>query len=149
MHAMSNSPINSSSHEIRVVQTCSERTMDGANPTRQSTRNRFPTQKAFEWSAWDNGTYGTVLSDSEDTPGVIEKATVVPQAKRTEIDAHSKEHVVATKVKALAAKAGERPATMTVNAQMRLLTDLVKSLLSTMEEQKEKHANQLETLRRH
>jgi hypothetical protein len=34
----------------------------------------------------------------------------------------------------------------TANAQIKVLTDLVKSLLRAMEEQKEEHANQLETL---
>ncbi|KAG4427632.1 hypothetical protein IFR05_016886, partial [Cadophora sp. M221] len=34
----------------------------------------------------------------------------------------------------------------TTNAQVKVLTDLAKSLLSVMEEQKEEHANQLETL---
>jgi len=34
----------------------------------------------------------------------------------------------------------------TANAQVKVLTDLVKSLMRVMEEQKEEHANQLETL---
>lgn len=37
-------------------------------------------------------------------------------------------------------------ANVSVNAQIKVLTDLVKSLLKTMEERKEEHANQLETL---
>jgi hypothetical protein len=62
--------------------------------------------------------------------------------------------------RALTAKAGERPATMaatsnqlayeksnaSANSQIKVLTDLVKSLLKAMEEQKEEHAHQLETL---
>ena len=43
-------------------------------------------------------------SDTEDTIEVIESAPAAPQSKRTEIDAHLKERIVATKVKALTAK---------------------------------------------
>jgi hypothetical protein len=49
-------------------------------------------------------------SDIEDTIEVIE--TVPAQSKRTVANAHLKERIVATKVKALAAKAGKRPTTM-------------------------------------
>jgi ABC-type Zn uptake system ZnuABC Zn-binding protein ZnuA len=101
-----------------------------------------------------------VSSDREDTIEVIEKAPAAPRSKRTEISSHPKERIVATKVKALTAKAGERPTTMaatpnhsahekampTANTQIKVLTDLVKSLLRTMEEQKEEHAYQLEAL---
>jgi hypothetical protein len=82
---------------------------------------------------------------------------------------HTKERVVATKVRALAAKAGERTASMaatlnhsthekaasTANTQIKILTDLVKSLLeategqtSAMEELKREHAKQIEVLTR-
>ncbi|EIC06671.1 hypothetical protein OR221_3247, partial [Microbacterium laevaniformans OR221] len=37
-------------------------------------------------------------------------------------------------------------ANASTNGQMKVLTDLVKSLVRAMEEQKEEHANQLETL---
>jgi hypothetical protein len=86
-------------------------------------------------------------SDIEDTIEVLE--TVPAQSKRTVANAHLKERIVATKVKALAAKAGERPTTMattlnhsahgkavsTANTQIKMLTDLVKSLLEAMEGQ--------------
>jgi hypothetical protein len=49
-------------------------------------------------------------SDVEDTIEVIEMVPAAPQSKRTEISSHLKERVVATKVRALTAKAGERPA---------------------------------------
>jgi hypothetical protein len=66
---------------------------------------------------------------------------------------------VATKVKALAAKAGERPVTtaavpnqgghekaISVTTQLKMLTQLVTSLLKAIEEQKQEHAGQMETL---
>lgn len=108
-------------------------------------------------------------SDVEDTIEVIETVPAAPQSKRTEINAHLKERIVATKVKALTAKSGERPATMaatlnrsalekavpTANTQIKVLTDLVKSLLeamegqtSAMEELRKEHANQIEVLTR-
>jgi hypothetical protein len=78
------------------------------------------------------------------------------------INSHPKEQIIATKVKALVAKAGERPATVAVtpnqpvhekantsaNTQIKVLTDLVKSLLRTVEEQKEEHVTQIKTLTR-
>jgi hypothetical protein len=108
-------------------------------------------------------------SDVEDMIEVIETVPAAPQSKRMEINAHLKERIVATKVKALTAKAGERPTTMaatlnhsahekvvpTANAQIKVLTDLVKSLLeamegqtSAMEELRKEHANQIEVLTR-
>lgn len=101
-------------------------------------------------------------SDVEDTIEVIETVPAAPQSKRTEINAHLKERIVATKVKALAAKTGERPATVAAtpnqlvhenantvaNTQIKVLTDLVKSLLRTVEEQKEEHVTHIKTLTR-
>lgn len=54
-------------------------------------------------------------SDMEDMIEVIEEAPAAPRLKRTEISLHSKERIVATKVKALIAKTGERPAAMALN----------------------------------
>jgi hypothetical protein len=130
--------------------------MEGAILTRQSSRERVQTPKALEWNKRRSR---AASSDVEDTIEVIE-APAAPQAKRPEVSSHLKERIVATKVKALTAKAGERPATIaatlnhsthekamsTANAQIKVLTDLVKSLLRAMEEQKEEHAYQLETL---
>jgi hypothetical protein len=90
---------------------------------------------------------------------VIGTVPAAPQAKRTEINAHLKERIVATKVKALTAQAGERPTTMaatpshsahekamsTANTQTKTLTGFVKSLLGMTEEQEE-HTDQLEAL---
>jgi len=130
--------------------------MEGAGRTRQSSRERVQTPKALERSKRRSR---AASNDIEDTIEVIEAPTA-PQSKRPEVNSHLKECIIATKVKALTAKAGERPATMAAtlnhsthekamsaaNAQVKVLTDLVKSLLRAMEEQKEEHANQLETL---
>jgi hypothetical protein len=82
--------------------------MEGAGLTRQSSRERVQTPKAVEWNKRRSR---AMSSDAEDTIEVIETASAVPQSKRLEISSHFKERIVATKVKALAAKAGERPAT--------------------------------------
>jgi hypothetical protein len=79
-----------------------------------------------------------------------------PQTKRTEINAHLRDRIVATKVRAMAAKA-ERPAAATTthssqekstntSVQIRILTDLVKSLAKAIEDQKQTHQNQTEAL---
>ncbi len=107
-------------------------------------------------------------SGVEDTIEEIETAApAAPQSKRPEVSSQLKERIVATKVEALTAKAGERPTTTTAtsnqlahekantnaSAQINVLTDLVKSLLkamegqtSAMEELKREHANQIEAL---
>jgi hypothetical protein len=74
---------------------------EGASPTRQSTRERVQTPKAREWR--------------EDTAEVMETVPNAPQLKRTEITSHLKDCIVATKVRALAAKVGERPAAVVLN----------------------------------
>jgi hypothetical protein len=140
--------------------------MEGAGLTRRSSRERVQTPKALEWN---QGRARAVSSDREDTIEVIEEAPTAPRSKRTEMSSHPKECVVATKVKALTAKAGERPATMaatlkhsghekavsTANTQIKVLTDMIKSLLEAMEGQtsaveelKQGHANQIEVLTR-
>ncbi|OAF56128.1 hypothetical protein VC83_07550 [Pseudogymnoascus destructans] len=98
-------------------------------------------------------------SNSEDTIEVIETASAVLQSKRLEISSHFKERIVATKVKALAAKSGECPSTtaaapnqwghekaISATAQLKMLTQLVTLLLKAMEEQKQEHAAQMQTL---
>jgi hypothetical protein len=140
--------------------------MEGAGLTRRSSRERVQTPKALEWN---KRRPRAMSSDVEDMIEVIETVPAAPQSKRMEINAHLKERIVATKVKALTAKAGERPTTMaatlnhsahekvvpTANAQIKVLTDLVKSLLeamegqtSAMEELRKEHANQIEVLTR-
>ena len=133
--------------------------MEGASLTRHSSRERVQTSKALEWSKRRSR---AVSSDTEDTIEVIEESPAARQAKRTVISSHPKEQIVATKVKALVAKAGERPATVaatpnqpvhektnaSANTQIKALTDLVKSLLRTVEEQKEEHVTQIKTLMR-
>jgi hypothetical protein len=120
--------------------------MESVSVTRRSSRERVQTPKALEWN---QGRSRAVLSDGEDTIKVIEEAPAVLRSKRTEVNSYPKEYVVATKVRALIAKAGERPvimattlyyltnekAALTTNTQIKVLTDIVKSLLEVMEEQ--------------
>jgi hypothetical protein len=140
--------------------------MEGAGLTRRSSRERVQTPKALEWN---KRRPRAMSSDVEDTIEVIETVPVAPQSKRTKINAYLKERIVATKVKALIAKAGERPTTMAAtlnhlahekavpiaNTQIKVLIDLVKSLLEAMEGQtsameklRKEHANQIEVLTR-
>jgi hypothetical protein len=51
--------------------------------------------------------------DGEDTIEVIEEAPAAPRSRQTEINSHPKERIVVAKVKALSAKAGERPTSTT------------------------------------
>src|ERR1700710_3310506 len=118
--------------------------MEDAGLTRQSSRGRVQTPKALEWNKRRSR---AASSDAEDTIEVTEAPTA-PQGKRPEVSSHLKERIVATKVKALTAKTGERPATMaaipnqlthdkantSANTQIKVLTDLVKSLLRAIEE---------------
>jgi hypothetical protein len=87
-----------------------------------------------------------MLSDIEGTIEVMEIASVAPQSKRLEVSSHLKERIVATKVPAITATAGERPAmlaptashitngtsTAAANAQIKVLIDLIKSLLKAL-----------------
>lgn len=84
---------------------------------------------------------------------VIDTTPAAPQSKC--ISAHLRDRVVAAKVQALAAKAERPTATAshhasqekgTTNAQIKTLTDLVKSLMKAMEEQNVIHQNQIETI---
>lgn len=137
--------------------------VEGANPTRRSNRERVRTPKAAELDRKRRETRnqnGSSDDETEDTIEVVETAPAAPQPKRTEISSHLKDRVVATKIRAFSAKAGERPATTApapnhlanekataaANVQIKMFTDLTKSLLRAMEEQKEEHANQIETL---
>jgi hypothetical protein len=127
--------------------------MEGAGSTRQSSRERVQTVKAQEWNKRRTR---AMSNEGEDTIEVIEVASTAPQAKQAEI----RERIVATKVRALAAKSSERTTTMAAtsnqgahekanagtNAQIKVLADLVKSLLRATEEQKVEHARQLEAL---
>ncbi|KAK9334217.1 hypothetical protein V1521DRAFT_420211 [Lipomyces starkeyi] len=95
-------------------------------------------------------------SDTEEIIEVIDSVPAAPQTKRTEINAHLRERIVATKVRAMAAKA-ERPAAATTthssqekstntSVQIRILTDLVKSLANAIKDQKKIHQIQTEAL---
>ena len=115
----------------------------GSRPTRQSSRERVQTPKARDLNSRQLRA-GT--SDTEDTIEVIDSAPAPPLSKQTEINGHFRGRTVATKVRALAAKA-EPPAASamnnssgtTTNAQIKILTDLVRSLVESMEEQKQMH----------
>lgn len=118
---------------------------DGASSTRQSTREHVQTPNAREWR--------------EDTIELMETVPDAPQSKRTETTSHLKYRIVATKARAIAAKTGQRSttaaplnqwaaekATTTTNMQIKVLTDLVKSLLKAMEEQKLEQAKQIASM---
>jgi hypothetical protein len=87
---------------------------EGASPTRQSGRERVQTPKAREQSRWQSRGGS---SDTEEIIEVIDSAA--PQTKRTEINAHLRDRIVATKVRAMAAKA-ERPAAVTTTHSSQL-----------------------------
>ena len=126
---------------------------EGASPTCQSGRERVQTPKARERSMWQ---LRAGSSDTEDIIEVIDSVPAAPQTKRTEVNGHLRDRIVATKVRALATKA-ERPAAAVTthsshekgtntSVQIKTLTDLVKSLVKAMEDQKQTHQNQIETL---
>ena len=126
---------------------------EGASPTRQSGRERVQTPKARERSM---GQLRARSSDTEDIIEVIDSVPAAPQTKRTEINGHLRDRIVATKVRALAAKAERPPAPasnhssqekgINTNIQIKNLTDTVKSLVKAMEDQKQIHQNQMEAL---
>jgi hypothetical protein len=86
----------------------------------------------------------------------MDPVPAAPQTKRTEVNDHLRNRMVAAKVRALAAKA-ERPTAAatthssqekgtSTSAQIKTLTDLVKSLVRAMEDQKQAHQDQIEAL---
>jgi len=135
--------------------------MENVGVARHSSRERVQTQRALEGSHQRRSK--SVSSVIEDTIEVMDGPPAAPRTKRTvgiESSLRSKERGVATKIKAFTAKEGERATSTTANPtqssyeksntttnmQIKVLTDLVKTLVKAMEEQKETHANQLETL---
>jgi hypothetical protein len=119
--------------------------VEGASPTRRSGRERVQTPKAVQRSRKRKGTRnlnGSSEDETEDTIETVETPPAAPQPKRTDINAHPKDRIMATRLRALSAKAGERPtptvaapsqgaaekATPTANMQIKVLTDLVKLL---------------------
>lgn len=123
-----------------------------ASPTRQSSRERVQTPKARELNMRQ---LRMDSSDTEDAIEVIDTVPAAPQAKRTEINTHLRDRIATTKVRALAAKADRSAATTSnyasqekgaMNAQIKALTDLVKSLIKAMEDQKQTHQHQMEAL---
>jgi hypothetical protein len=80
---------------------------------------------------------------------VIDSVPVALQTKRTEVNDHLRNRIVAAKVRALATKA-ERPAAAATthssqekgtntSVQIKTLTDLVKALVRAIEDQKQAH----------
>jgi hypothetical protein len=133
------------------------------SPTRWPRRQRVQTPKAVELNRKRRETHGQNGSSEDETEDTIEVdvvAPTAPQPKRTETSAFLKDRVVATKIRALSAKTGERSTTTgatlsqwatektptTGNGQIKVLTDLVRSLVKAMEEQKQTHADQIENL---
>jgi Zinc knuckle len=123
-----------------------------ASPTRQSSRERVQTPKARELNRRQ---LRMESSDTEDAIEVVDTIPAAPQPKRTEISTHLRGRITTTKVQALAAKADRSAAATsnyasqekgTTNAQIKALTDLVKSLIKAMEDQKQTHQNQIEAL---
>ena len=128
---------------------------EGASLTCQSGQERVQTPKARERSMWQPRAGS---SDTEDVIEVIDSVPAAPQTKRTEVNDHLRNRIVAAKVRALTAKA-ERPVAAATthssqekgtntSAQIKTLTDLVKSLVKAMEDQEQKHQNQIEVLTR-
>ena len=91
-------------------------------------------------------------SEETETEGEIEVIATTPAAphpNRTAITAHFNGHIVETMARTLSAKAGERLATMaaapsqpgkataTANTHIKMLTDIIASVLKAMEEQRE------------
>lgn len=111
-------------------------------------RERVQTPKALEWNK-RRARATSIDTETEDIIEVIKEPPAAPQSKRPEVSTHLKEHIVVTKVRGLTAKAGERAAMAaatsnhtahkkapsTANGQIKVLTNLVKSLLKAMEGQ--------------
>ena len=109
-----------------------------ASPRCECSRERVQTQKARELNMRQ---LGMESSDTEYAIEVIDTVPAAPQGKRTETGAHLRDRIATTKVRALAAKADRSAATMSnyvpqekgaTNAQIKALTDLVKSLIKAM-----------------
>jgi hypothetical protein len=86
--------------------------VEGASPTRRSDRERVQTPKAVQWSRKTRGTRdlnGSSEDETEDTIETVETPPAAPQPKRTAINAHPTDRIVATRLRALSTKAGERP----------------------------------------
>lgn len=125
--------------------------VEDAGPTRRSARP--DTQGHGIAQKEDRDSDSECEDETEDPIQVEEIAPAVP------IRAH-KDRIVATKIRALSgrdqgcqmttraipSKWATEKATGTGIVQMKELTDLVKSLVKAMEEQKQAHANRIETL---
>ena len=125
--------------------------VEEGSPMRRSGRERVQTPKAVEFNMRKRGMRdqnGSSEDETEDIIKVDEGAPAPPWPRRTEISAHFKGIVVATKIRALSTKTGKHQTTEGAipnqwtsekgtsagNTQMKVLTDLVKSLVKTMEE---------------
>jgi hypothetical protein len=123
-----------------------------ASPTRQASRHHVQTPKARELNMRQ---LGMESSDTEDAIEVMDTSPAAPQAKHTEISTHLRDRIATTKVRALAARADRSAATTSnyapqekgsTNAQIKALTNLIKTLIKGMEDQKQTHRTQMEAL---
>src|ERR1700759_5872637 len=99
----------------------------GASPTRASGRERVQTPKARERSM-SQPIAGS--SDTEDVIEVMDPVPAAPQTKRTEVNDHLRNRMVAAKVRALAAKA-ERPAAAVSDSVTAVITAVHQSYCTT------------------
>ncbi len=93
--------------------------IEEGSPTRRSGRERVQTPKAVELGRKRRETRGQNRSSKDETEDIIEvdkRVPAPPRPRRTEINAYLKDRVVATKIRALSAKAGERSETMAANS---------------------------------
>ena len=111
--------------------------------TRQSRRERAKTTKALENDSYE--------SDTEDTIHVAAVAPGAPRSKRMGKKLHPEDQTVSTRNRVMAEKRAEQLAitattgnqlatektNTTTNTQIKVLTNLVTSLLGALEEQKE------------
>ena len=128
---------------------------EAASPTRPPGGGRVRTPKTPKTREWSMSQPRAESSDTEGTIEVIESVPAAPQIRRTEINGHLRERIVATKVRALAAKAAGATTNHSsqekgthASTQIKTLTDLVNVLSKVVEEQKEIHQKQIGTLTR-
>ena len=126
---------------------------EGVSPTCQSGQERVQTPKACERSMWQ---LRAGSSEAEDIIEVIDSVPAAPLTRHIEVNGYLRDRIVATKVCALAAKT-ERPAAAVTthssqekgtntSAQIKTLTDLVKSVVKAIEDQRQIHQNSIEAL---
>lgn len=131
-----------------------------ASPTRRSGRKRHQTFKKAQWNKSGWGTKSLNEGNEEETEGNME--TTASQSMETNVSAHITNRIEAVALQTSTAVVGEHQrlatttpslettdwATSTTKTQVNVLTDLVRSLLKTMEEQRDGHMRHIETLQK-